>query len=252
MALDKKLYEGFANFFEQPTRENFRGLLQSNIGETDLIDFKESWPSLPKTAKHILALANSGGGCLVVGVSETDGNLESKGVTDFLDKADIQKGITKFLPERTEYEVLDFKYNASEYNALVGKSFQVLLVEHNPKYIPYLCLNNGDGIKSNVVYVRRGTSSTEANHDELERLINKRIDSGYSSTNILKIEEHLEQLKVLYSQINKYHMPALVIPMPVLNPFSKKNPAYPKEDYEAFISNLIIRKMKRIEQLLEV
>ncbi|WLR51216.1 hypothetical protein LC040_18965 [Bacillus tianshenii] len=37
------------------------------LGETDFLDFKMKWIDLTKLAKHTLAIANSGGGCILMG-----------------------------------------------------------------------------------------------------------------------------------------------------------------------------------------
>jgi hypothetical protein len=88
-------------------------------------------------------LANLGGGCLVVGVGEMpDKTLESKGLTSFTDTADIVKGIKKFLPNNllTSLQILSFSYDAAEYPTLVGKKFQVVIVEDDPKHLPAMPL----------------------------------------------------------------------------------------------------------------
>jgi len=259
MAIEKKLYEGFAKFFEEPTREHLRELLESNIGEIDLLDFKEAWPSKYKLAKHVLAFSNSGGGILVVGVAENDGDLVSTGLNELKDKADIEKSISQYLPNGIKYEVLDFSYSASEYAELVGKSFQVMLIEHDPKRIPFLCKKSGDGIKDNVIYVRKGTSSTEASHDEIQKLINERIETGFSSSNVLELEEHLEQLKTLYSYTQKYKNTGISIGLSgsAMKAFrsmftQENNPHYPSESYDEFIANIIKKKKKKIESIMEI
>ena len=259
MAIEKILYEGFAKFFEKPTREHLRELLQSNIGEIDLLDFKEIWPSKYKLAKHILAFSNSGGGILVVGVAESDGELESKGLHELNDKADIEKSVSQYLPSGVKYEVLDFSYSASEYADLIGKSFQVMLIEHDPKRIPFLCKKAGDGLKNNVVYIRRGTNSTEANHDEIQRLINERIETGFSSSSVLELEEHLEQLKTLYTFTQKYKNTGLSIGLSIsamtaiASMYTQEiNKHYPNESFDEFIANSIKKKKHKIESLLEV
>lgn len=90
MTILKEQHETFAQFFTAPTREALRELLRRNIGETDYLDFKADWPALPKLARHILALANSGGGALVVGVSQqTDGSLVPSGLPSIKDKAEL-------------------------------------------------------------------------------------------------------------------------------------------------------------------
>lgn len=198
MALLKEQHELFANFFAQPTKEALRELLRRNIGETDYLDFKSAWPDLPKLAKHILALANSGGGAVIVGVmQETDGRLTPCGISSLKDKASLVPPLNAYLPKTLEYQVLDFSFSASEYPALIGKSFQVLLVEDAPKHLPFLSLKDADGLRSNAVYVRAGTSSTEAGQLDLQSVINRRIETGHSTQTALDLDKHLGQLRSL-------------------------------------------------------
>lgn len=99
--------ENFARFFESPSREGLRNLLQGHIGELNSYDFKKEWLTFSKLARHILGLANSGGGCLVFGIKEKkDKTFDPVGLAKLLDKADIHKGIQNFLPSSVKYEVL--------------------------------------------------------------------------------------------------------------------------------------------------
>ncbi len=124
MALTKKQHEAFAKFFEAPTRTGLRDLLKGNIGETDYLDFKEDWPEWVKLAKHILAMANSGGGAIVVGVKQyEDGTVEAIGLTKLVDKSDISKKVAGYIPSTVAIEILDFSYTESEYEKIKGKSF---------------------------------------------------------------------------------------------------------------------------------
>jgi len=66
------LGEAFARFFEAPTREGLRALLQENFGEANEIDFKRELPEGSKLARHVLGLANFGEGCIVVGVEQEE------------------------------------------------------------------------------------------------------------------------------------------------------------------------------------
>ena len=198
MGILKEQHEAFANFFAQPTREALRELLRKNIGETDYLDFKSSWPEVPKLAKHILALANSGGGAVVVGVTqESDGRLTPTGLSSIKDKAALIPPLSAFLPKTVEYQVLDFSFGASEYEILIGRSFQVLLVEDEPKHLPFLALKDADGLRANAVYVRLGTSSAEASQTELQAVINRRIETGHSNQSGLDLDRHLAQLRSL-------------------------------------------------------
>lgn len=132
------------------------------------------------------------------------------------------------------------------------------MVESDSKRIPYQARVDGEGVSASTIYVRRGTESIAANHDELERLINRRIESGYSSTSVLELEEHLEQLKTRYGSTTQYRttmaFPWLASALASLSPpvTSEVNPLYPKESYEEFVASLIPRKKRKIEQVLEL
>lgn len=248
--MNKILHENFARFFEKPTREGLRELLRTNVGETDQCDFKHDWPLLSKMARHILGFANSGGGVIVLGVAQKDDNsLQTTGLNSLLDKAQVEDGIRKFIPNGMRYEVLDFSYEASEYHAIIGKKFQVVLVEDNPTHLPFVCPSDGGNIRMNAIYVRRGTETVEASHDELQQLINRRIETGYSSSRELSLQEHLEQLRILYKQILMYTV------SPVLRGIMKLHlsiPVYPEEDYEQFIARMIESKKRLIERNLGI
>ena len=247
MSLSKKQHEGFAKFFEKPTRESLRSLIKENIGETDYLDFKETWVPFPKLSKHILALSNSGGGAIIVGVKENDdGTFTPVGLDEFQDKEKTSKGVEKYLPTDVSWEVFEFSYEESEYPTLKGKKFQVLLVEYNAQFIPFLCLKAGDGLKDNTVYVRRGTNTTEATHDDLQRIINERIETGYSSTHVMALSEHLQQLKELYRTkegSNQFSAAAKILAMFEGDKF---------KDFHKFVSALIEKKKDKIEEELEL
>ncbi len=66
----KAFKEEFAKFYENPTREGLRELLKNNLGEYPNIDFKSQLPTFSSIARHILGIANSGGGCIILGVAE--------------------------------------------------------------------------------------------------------------------------------------------------------------------------------------
>jgi len=247
MSLSKKQHEGFAKFFEKPTRESLRSLIKDNIGETDYLDFKEIWVTYPKLAKHILALSNTEGGAIIVGVKENDdGTTEAVGIADFRDKENINKGLSKYLPNEILWDVFDFAYEESEYPKLKGKKFQVLLVEYNPQLIPFLCLKAGEGIKENVVYVRNGTSTTEATHDDLQRIVNERIETGYSSKHVLKLSEHLQQLKELYRQKESFSPFSFAAGLMAM----VEGDRY--KDYYEFIASLIEQKKQKIIDVLAI
>ena len=266
---DKSIHEDFAKFFEAPTRDKFRQLIRNRVGELDHLDFKRDWPeSWSKTAKHILGLSNSGGGCLVIGVQQSvDNILEPSGVTQLADKADISKKLKAYLPSLLsgDIEVIDFSFDASEYPSLVGKSFQVLIVEDLPEYLPFVSSNSGSDIREGSIYIRRGTSTEEANYEELQRVVNRRIATNNSSQTEIDLSVHFDQLKFLYGLINHGNViPKNFLGKEMTEAFSglarriassfeaAPNPLYPKESIEKFVSRLIEKKKKKIEIELQV
>ena len=141
------------------------------------------------------------------------------------------------------YDIFDFSYKDSEYPELKGKSFQVLLVEYEPKYMPYLTKKAGDGLKDNTVYVRRGTNSDEATHEELQKIINERIETGYSSKHTLDLEDHLDQLRILDKSVKTGGISAFVRMVAMGEGDSEKG-------YRQFVAELISRKKSKIEEKL--
>lgn len=231
--------EEFARFLEVPTRENFRELLQKRLGESDFLDFKEAWPDKSDLAKHILAFANSGTGCLVVGVAEReDGTHEAKGLSVLKDRTELKDSVQKFLPETVAYDIFDFEYNTTEYQHINGKKFQLLWVIHSAESIPILSLADGDSVKRNRIYVRHNDSTREANHDQVQTIINKRIKSIVQTPKSRKLNEHLSELETLcrYKPKNDLYF---------LYPFDRMRSFY------LFINRMIDLKQSRIEQLLE-
>jgi hypothetical protein len=70
IAWGKAVHETFVEFFADPPRDKLRVVLKDVAGEMRQLDFKAEWPKAGPMAKHILAMGNSGGGCLVIGAEE--------------------------------------------------------------------------------------------------------------------------------------------------------------------------------------
>lgn len=259
----KLLKEKLAGFFEEPARDKLKDIILSDIGELDCMDFKTDWIELSKMAKHILAIANSGGGCIIIGVEETqDGKLLSNGTKELKDKADIMKGIEKYIPSILRIEMADFKYNDESFGMINGKIFQVIFIEDNPEHMPYLSMAEGDGIKKDIMYIRRGTNSVAANYEEIQGMINRRVSTEYSSSSEFKLEEHLSQLKILYNNVSKFNTKmetqfenlGIIVTSALYGKRVKsiENYNYPKEDFDKFIGRMIELKKKKIERIIEV
>jgi hypothetical protein len=258
MTSERSLFEPFARFFEEPSRQTLRGLLKENVGETANLDFKGEWPSHARLAKHVLGMANTGNGCLVIGASEKpDKTIEPTGLTTLQDKADIHNGLKGFLPSElmTRYRVLDFAFDASEYPKIINKRFQVLLVEYSVDHVPFVCMKSGDGIRATAIYIHREGSTSEATHDELQRIINRRIEAGYSTSDEVDLKQHLEQLRVLYAELPQYISASGVLGGPgsaLHSLMFRENPAVPKEGFEEFVGGMIEAKKAVIAKSLGV
>lgn len=245
------LKEHFASFLEDPTRSGLREILQNHFGETQFLDFKVTWETPSKTAKHILGLANSRGGVIIIGVSQrADNSFDLIGLAKLADKAEVTKAIQKYLPTKVTFEVLDFYYEESDYAKLKGKRFQILLVHDTPKYLPFISTAEGDGIRKNIIYIRRQGETAEANYDELQEVINRRIETQYSSKAEQQLEKALGELKILYNSIPRYLDGNEVEYEESL--YLLNNPQYPKESCERFIRKLIQRKKQQINEITSV
>jgi predicted HTH transcriptional regulator len=253
----KSWNEAFAKFFESPSREGLRNLLRDHLGETHAFDFKEIWLANSKLSRQILGLANYGGGCLIVGVQENDDkSFTPVGLGELSDKTEIEKGIEKFIPVQLEYEIIDFSYQDSEYKKLKGRKYQVLIVEDSPKHLPFLAMADGDGIRKNAIYYRHATNTEEINYGELQNILNRRIETEFSTKPEFDLQKHLDQLKVLYRNIRPlikyYHYEETeedFYEQEFSNYSIGGNPNYPRESIEEFIKKLIIEKKKLINVL---
>ncbi len=239
--------EDFAVFFESPSRGKLRKLLKNHNGERNEYDFKGNWPAFPKVARHVLGFANSGGGCLIIGVAEQeDKTFVPTGIEKLQDKTDVHNRIKNFLPDQLEYDIIDFSYEESEYPKLIGKKFQVLLVEDMPEYIPFVSEKDGDGIRENAIYSRQGTSTKEASYAELQKMFNYRLDTHYSSKGEFELKEHLSELNTLYRNIPRLYDPL----KEAVFRTGFRNPQYPTESFEEFVKKMIDEKKEIIQRII--
>jgi hypothetical protein len=168
----KAQYELFAKFFENSSRQALRDLLKNNAGESAHLDFKGEWPAPADLARHILGMASTYGGALVIGVEEhSDKSMHPVGVYEIKDKIQTHQSIIKFLPTDLEgaVEILDFNFPGSEYPVLKGRSFQVVIVHHDDAKGPFVSEADGKDVRRAAIYVRREGGTGEATHDELQR-----------------------------------------------------------------------------------
>lgn len=82
-----------------------------------------------------------------------------------------------YLPEPllAAIEIADFKYEASEYAALMGKLFQVIFVHARPESLPFVAQRGTTGLRAGAIYVRREGQTEEASYDEVQNLIRQKL-----------------------------------------------------------------------------
>ena len=179
-----KFYDDFLN---SPSKDNFRKFLKENCGELNEIDFKLGWIDKGQLSKMVLSMANSRGGIIVVGVNENeDGTLSPEGLTQLKDKADINNEISKYVPPGLDYEVFDFVYDASEYQAVENKKFQLLIIHDTPERLPFISMKETTGLKSDTIYIRRGTKCEIANAHEIEKMLEAKIQTIFKESSITR------------------------------------------------------------------
>lgn len=250
----KIVRDQISELIQSPDKAKIREHLQNTLGETNNVDYKLDFSNYAKLSKHILAIANTGGGLIVVGINQdSTGSIEPVGLEKFTDKADIFNGVKNYIPSYLEFDVLDFEYKESEYEKLKGKKIQVISIRYDEKYIPFISVRNGDGINENKIYVRKGTQSIEPTYEDLQKILNTRIRTESVNANTIGLDEHLKQLKMLYGQLNRYiySAPWSDMSLSILDGIKVPNLSYPKEDIDDFIASMIEIKKETIRKILK-
>ena len=259
---------------KNPSRDGFKTFLKESCGELDNIDFKEKWITKGKLAKIMLAMANTGGGVIVLGIQENkDDNYLAVGIDELKDAADVEKEIKKLVPRNLSYSVLNFIYDDEIYGEYAGKKFQAIIIADAPEQLPFFSIGAFDDIEKDCVYVRRGTSSEKASARDFETMIQRKLENVFKESNDLSLKEHLEQLQFLYDSIPQKKRILVkkgnrfVGAMEGLQALSERmteifgepdqyeevpNENYPSEDYEQFLVRMIDKKKLKIEKILDL
>jgi len=225
-----------ADLLNSPDRVKFKELLQNNLEEFNEIEFKGSYIDYWKLAKHILAMANTDNGIIIFGVEEANSKLYPKGI-ELKDKTDIKNNLANFLPDNLEYEIYDFNYdNNVEWKKLKNKSFQMIIVTFTPEKIPFLSKTEKNKLKPFEIYCRRSNSSEKVRQEDINNILNARINSSDGNFGFNLIKE-LNDLKILDNYTNTSY----------LLTFAVNNPRF-LDDIKVFRR----KKIKRIEKGLGI
>lgn len=263
----------YDQFLKEPTKDNFRDFMKKSCGELNEMDFKETWIDKGPLAKIMLAMANNGGGIIVFGVKENEDNtFDILGLDSLKDTADISNSISRLVSSSLDYEVFNFVFDSDVYVKFENKKFQIMVIHDTPERLPFVSLGQSEKIEKDVIYVRRGTKSEKATSEEINRIIERKIATIYSENTDMSLDQHLEQLKKLYSElpqkiqvlVRKGTQPNFAAALKVFGERigalygtqdeyeEKDNPNYPDEGYEAFILRMINAKKLKIEKVLDL
>lgn len=263
----------YDQFLKEPTKDNFRDFMKKSCGELNEMDFKETWIDKGPLAKIMLAMANNGGGIIVFGVKENEDNtFDILGLDSLKDTADISNSISRLVSSSLDYEVFNFVFDSDVYGKFENKKFQIMVIHDTPERLPFVSLGQSEKIEKDVIYVRRGTKSEKATSEEINRIIERKIATIYSENTDISLDQHLEQLKKLYSElpqkiqvlVRKGTQPNFAAALKVFGERigalygtpdeyeEKDNPNYPDEGYEAFILRMINAKKLKIEKVLDL
>ena len=263
----------YYQFLKEPTKDNFRDFMKKSCGELNEMDFKETWIDKGPLAKIMLAMANNGGGIIVFGVKENEDNtFDILGLDSLKDTADISNSISRLVSSSLDYEVFNFVFDSDVYGKFENKKFQIMVIHDTPERLPFVSLGQSEKIEKDVIYVRRGTKSEKATSEEINRIIERKIATIYSENTDMSLDQHLEQLKKLYSElpqkiqvlVRKGTQPNFAAALKVFGERigalygtpdeyeEKDNPNYPDEGYEAFILRMINAKKLKIEKVLDL
>ena len=263
----------YDQFLKEPTKDNFRDFMKKSCGELNEMDFKETWIDKGPLAKIMLAMANNGGGIIVFGVKENEDNtFDILGLDSLKDTADISNSISRLVSSSLDYEVFNFVFDSDVYGKFENKKFQIMVIHDTPERLPFVSLGQSEKIEKDVIYVRRGTKSEKATSEEINRIIERKIATIYSENTDMSLDQHLEQLKKLYSElpqkiqvlVRKGTQPNFAAALKVFGERigalygtpdeyeEKDNPNYPDEGYEAFILRMINAKKWKIEKVLDL
>ena len=263
----------YDQFLKEPTKDNFRDFMKKSCGELNEMDFKETWIDKGPLAKIMLAMANNGGGIIVFGVKENEDNtFDILGLDSLKDTADISNSMSRLVSSSLDYEVFNFVFDSDVYGKFENKKFQIMVIHDTPERLPFVSLGQSEKIEKDVIYVRRGTKSEKATSEEINRIIERKIATIYSENTDMSLDQHLEQLKKLYSElpqkiqvlVRKGTQPNFAAALKVFGERigalygtpdeyeEKDNPNYPDEGYEAFILRMINAKKLKIEKVLDL
>ncbi len=251
--LSQRIKDDIVRFIADPSRDGLQELIRFFGGEFGQYELKEAWPAIPRMAKTALAIANSGGGVILFGIR--DATLEPVGLGELMSKQQVFDTFRSFVPGPllNEVTLLDFDYANATYEPLRGKLIQVLAIPDLPHDIPFVCEDewhkDDDHVRRGAIYVRSGTNTREADYDQVQRLLQRRMATELPGSSTRKVTGELEQLHALYrALLRARQFETESFDTAQGEPGSSASPVVPPLD--DYLRALIVRKQTLIETSL--
>lgn len=233
----KAIKETFAKLFDDPNRVTLKDSLKNLTTEYDDFEFKEIEIETHILAKHIIGMANTNGGIIILGVTETERGLEPCGLKTTTDTTDMKKQLSKYLPHELTYEIHQIDYNErDEWDDLKNKSFKIIKVEFTPEYIPFLPIKASKNYEKTDIFCRKNSSTTRCEYGDLQDILNKRKCIKSHGITALTLRNELEELRILSSYNTSFNQAVNIL-----------NPSFLKT-----VEDLERRKIKYIEKGLNI
>lgn len=176
-----KIIETFLETDRLPTIQELRGILRdlgraNTSSEFDLLDLKRDFDNSPKAwldlLRHVVAMANSGGGVLIFGI-ENDGTRAglSRSLISEFDATKIANQLNRHASgARVRTTYTEFEYYNKLFGALFVHTSSRLVVFDKTIQYPG---TNKTALRQGVLYVRRKSATEPATQSEINNAIDR-------------------------------------------------------------------------------
>jgi hypothetical protein len=176
--------------------------------ESKSVEFKEKFDTTQnqdwcETIKDIVAVANSGGGCILFGV-DNDGSRAEHGVDNLLhlDPADVTNRIGKYAGDQAvDFELTESTRDGFQVFALIVNATATPIVFTKPGTYETVPGKQKTAFSQGTVYFRHGAKSEPANSGDLSAFVSRALETTRKSWlgNIRKVVEapHGTRVEVL-------------------------------------------------------
>ena len=170
-----------------------------------------------------------------------------------MDKSIISSKIKKYLPKELKFDILDFNFTGENYSKLPNRLFQILFIFSKNENLPYPLETGFEKIERGTIFYRKGTETLLADTEAYNVMFSKRINAEKTIQKSLEFKDHLEQIKLLYEYYTKASLYGDYSNSVILGfALFQKDIFNQRDSFEKFLSEMIEKKKKKIEEILEI